>query len=227
MSDISEQATSFISDLGDAARRNPLSTALIGMGIAWLFSGRAAGAATEVVRRTRLDQIPDAAAEAFDSAGSAVKSAVATVGEVGRQQADALSDYARSLPESGSALMDNARDNLQELFRTQPLALGAIGLAIGAGIAAALPATELEREYLGETSDALKARAQQFASDQTARVKEVAETAISAATDEAARQGLTIEGAKSAAGAVSEKVGRIVDAAGKGIPKQAEPPPTF
>jgi hypothetical protein len=105
--------------------------------------------------------------------------------------------------------------------------LGAIGLAIGAGIAAALPATELEREYLGETSDALKAKAQQFASDQTARVKEVAETAISAATDEAARQGLTVEGAKSAAGAVSEKVGRIVDAAGKGIPKQAEPPPTF
>ncbi len=221
MSDISQQATSFISDLSDAARRNPLSTALIGMGIAWLVSGRAAGTASEVVRRTRMDQIPDLAGEAFDTAGSAVKSAVDTVGEMGRQRADALSDYARSLPESGSALMENARDNLQDLFRTQPLALGAIGLAIGAGIAAALPATELEREYLGEASDAVKEKAQEFASGQTARVKEVAETAISAATEEAARQGLTMEGAKSAAGAVSEKVGRIVDAAGNGVPKRA------
>jgi hypothetical protein len=43
MSEIPGQATSFIHDLGNAARRNPLSTALIGMGIAWLFSGRAAG----------------------------------------------------------------------------------------------------------------------------------------------------------------------------------------
>ena len=41
MSDISEQTTNFIHDLGDAARRNPLSTALIGMGVVWLFGGRA------------------------------------------------------------------------------------------------------------------------------------------------------------------------------------------
>jgi hypothetical protein len=104
----------------------------------------------------------------------------------------------------------------------QPLALGAIGLAIGACIAAALPATELEGEYLGETSHAVNEKAQEFASDQTARVKEVAETAISAATEEAARQGLTLEGAKSAASALSAKVGRVVDAAGNGIPKRAD-----
>jgi len=225
MSDISGQATSFIQDLGDAARRNPLSTALIGMGMAWLFSGRAAGAAREAVRRTRIDQIPDVAAGAFDTAGSAVKSVADTVGEFGRERADALSDYARSLPESGSELMENARDNLQELFRTQPLALGAIGLAIGAGIAAALPATELEREYLGETSDAVKEKAQEFASDQTARMKEVAETAITAATEEAAQQGLTVEGAKSAASDLSAKVGRVVDAAGKGVPKREDQRP--
>jgi len=225
MSDIPGQATSFIHNLGDAARRNPLSTALIGMGMAWLFSGGAAGAAPEAVRRTRIDQIPDAAAGAFDTAGSAVKSVVDTVGDFGRGRADALSDYARSLPESGSELMENARDNLQELFRTQPLALGAIGLAIGAGIAAALPTTELEREYLGETSDAVKEKAQEFASDQTARMKEVAETAITAATEEAARQGLTVEGAKSAASDLSEKVGRVVDAVGKGVPKREDQRP--
>ena len=213
MSDVSEQVTSFIHDLGDAARRNPLSTAMIGMGIAWLFSGRATGMAGEAVRRSRLDQIPDAAAGAYEAAGAAVKSAVETVGEIGRERADMLSDYAKSLPESGSELMENARDNLQELFRTQPLALGAIGLAIGAGIAAALPATDLETEYFGEKSDAVKEKAQEFASEQAERAMEAAETAFTAATEEAARQGLTVEGAKSAASELSAKVGRVVNAA--------------
>jgi hypothetical protein len=40
---------------------------------------------------------------------------------------------------------------------------------------------------------------------------------MEAATEEARKQGLTVEGAKSAAGDISAKVGRVVDAAGKGI----------
>jgi len=40
---------------------------------------------------------------------------------------------------------------------------------------------------------------------------------MGAVTEEARKQGLTIEGAKSAVGDFSTKVGRIVDAAGKGI----------
>jgi len=248
MSDISEQATNFVHDLGEAARRNPLSTALIGMGIAWLFSGRAAGAASEMVRRAGIDRIPDAAGDAFDTAGSVVKSAVGTVGgslssaaaklqneagtalqtatQIGRERADMLSDYVQSLPESGSDLMENARDNLRELFRAQPLALGAIGLAIGAGIAAALPATALEAEYLGETSDTVKEKAQEFASEQTARVMDVAEAAVTAATEEASRQGLTVEGVKSAASEMSSKLGRVVDAAGKSVSERAQPGPS-
>jgi len=243
MSDISEQTTNFIHDLGEAARRNPLSTALIGMGIAWLFSGRATGVAGEVVRRAGIARIPDAAGNAIDSAGSAVKSAVETMGgglssaaaklqnetatalhsatQIGRERADMLSDYVRSLPESGSDLMENGRDNLRELFRAQPLALGAIGLAIGAGIAATLPATQLETEYLGETSDAVKEKAQEFASERTARVMEVAEAAVTAAAEEADLQGLTVEGAKSAANEMSAKLGRVVDAAGKSVSERA------
>ena len=243
MSDISEQTTNFIHDLGDAARRNPLSTALIGMGVVWLFGGRAAGFAGEVARRAGLDRMPDAAADAYDGAGSVVRSAVGTMGggvssaasklqkqtatalhsvtRIGRERTDALSDYARALPESGSNMMENARDNLTELFRAQPLALGAIGLAIGAGIAAALPATELEAEYLGNTSDALKEQAHEFASGQTARVMDAAEAAVTAAAEEANRQGLTVEGAKSAASEMSAKLGRVVDAAAKNVSERA------
>jgi hypothetical protein len=40
---------------------------------------------------------------------------------------------------------------------------------------------------------------------------------MGAVTEEARKQGLTIEGAKSAAGEISAKVGRVGDAAGKSI----------
>ena len=39
MSDISEKGSDFLRDLGNAARKNPLSAALIGMGVFSLFTG--------------------------------------------------------------------------------------------------------------------------------------------------------------------------------------------
>jgi hypothetical protein len=238
MNDVSEQATDFVRDLGDAVRRNPVSAALIGMGIVWMFSGRIAGLSGEAARRAGLDRIPDAAGDAFDAAGSAVKSGARAVSDsvgsvagnvqssaaavvdkasqFGRQQAEVVSDYAKSLPGFGADMIGEARSSLAELFRTQPLALGAIGLAIGAGIAAALPATDLEAEYLGETADTVKEKARQFASEQASRAKAAAESAVSAAATEARNQGLTVEGVKSAAGDISEKLGRVASAAQKG-----------
>jgi hypothetical protein len=126
-----------------------------------------------------------------------------------------VSEYAGSIP--GAEMMENARSNLAELFRTQPLALGAVGLAIGAGIAAALPSTEVETGYLGETSDAFKERAQALVAEQASRAAEAAERGISAAAEEARNQGLTVEGTKSAASEMSAKLGRVVDAAGKKV----------
>ena len=241
MSDISEKGSDFLRDLGNAARKNPLSTALIGMGVLWLFTGsRPVERAEEIVRRTaRFDRIPDAAGNAFEAARSTFRSGADSIGEhvtsakdalrdggadaldsatrFGRDYADAGSDYARSIAGAGAEMFDAARSNLTELFRTQPLALGAIGFAIGAGIAAALPSSEVEAAYLGETSDTVKAKAAEFVAEQTARATTVAEGVMGAVTEEARKEGLTVEGAKSAVGDFSTKVGRIVDAAGKGV----------
>ena len=238
MSDISEQGANFIRDLGEAVRQNPISAALIGMGVFWMLSGRgtAGERVREMARRSHLDHLPDAAGDAFDAAGSTLKSGVESMrsslssaaervqdgaaavldnpSRPGREQAD-ISEYAGSIP--GAEMMENARSNLAELFRTQPLALGAVGLAIGAGIAAALPSTEAETDYLGETSDAFKERAQALVAEQASRAAEAAERGISAAAEEARNQGLTVEGTKSAASEMSAKLGRVVDAAGKKV----------
>jgi pyruvate/2-oxoglutarate/acetoin dehydrogenase E1 component len=93
---------------------------------------------------------------------------------------DTASEDARSIPGSSAEIYDNVRSNLSDLFKAQPLALGVIGIAIGAGMAAALPATEIEADYLGETSDAVRKKAAQFAAEQTDRATTVAGNVVEA-----------------------------------------------
>ena len=239
MNDVSEKGTDFIQDLGDAVRKNPLSAALIGMGILWLFAGsRPMERAGDFARSSGLDRIPDAAGNAFDAARSTLGSGTDAVGErvasakdvvkvfdsatrYGGEYADTASEFVTSIPGSSAEIFDTVRSNLSDIFKAQPLALGAIGIAIGAGIAAALPATEIEADYLGETSDSVREKAAQFAAEQTDRVTTVAGKIVDAVKEEAATQGLTLEGAKTAAGDISAKVGRVVAASGKSLSDRA------
>jgi hypothetical protein len=238
MSEFSDTTSGFVRDLGEAARQNPLSAALIGMGVLWLFTGgRPVQRTGGLVGRSGADRISEAAGDAIDAARSTVRSEAGKIGDrvttagdalhegssdalnratrFGREQVDAASEYARSFPSAGAEMLDNVRSNLTEVFRAQPLALGAIGLAIGAGIAAAIPPSKLEAEYLGETSDAAKARATEFGTEQAGRAATIAGNVMNAVTEEARKQGLTLEGAKTAANEISAKVGRVADAAGR------------
>jgi hypothetical protein len=247
MNEFSERGPDFVRDLGDAARKNPISAALIGMGVLWLFTGgRAAERAAGLARGVGFDRVGDVAGKALDAArstlrygsetigsgvssiGSGVSSATETlrdagsagldrVARAGSEYADAAYGYAQNIPDAGGAMFSTARDSLSELFRAQPLALGAVGLAIGAGIAAALPATDLEAEYFGEASDSFKEQAVDFASEQVSRAATIAEEVVGAVSDEARKQGLTVEAAKSAIADVPGKLGRVVDAATKGV----------
>ena len=96
-----------------------------------------------------LDNVRSGLKESAGSVRDAAASTLNAVRERGATTLDNVADYGRGMPEPG-AVFDTARDGLSELFRAQPLALGAIGLAIGAGIAAALPKTDVEDAYLGE-----------------------------------------------------------------------------
>jgi hypothetical protein len=221
MTDVTEKGSDFIKDLGDAARRNPISAALIGMGLVWLFAGgKSAAGRSDILQRTGLDRLPDAAKSSIDAAKDRVASAAGAIRETssdGIETATRMaSEYAEALPDAAD-VFGNVRDNLAGLFKAQPLALGAIGLAVGAGIAAALPATDMENAYLGETSETLKSKAAEIAGEQIDKASTLATDVIETAAEEARRQGLTVDGAKAAMGDLSGKLGRVVDAAGKSV----------
>jgi hypothetical protein len=226
MSEVADKSSGFIDNLRDAARRNPLSAALIGMGVLWLFAGKSTGRVGDLLRSTGLDGIPEATRDTFSSVKSGIgDSTAAATGAAGssfdavrERSADAVSqaaEFARTMPNPAD-VFEAARDNLTELFKAQPLALGAIGLAIGAGIAAALPATEVENAYLGEASETLKSRTAEIAGQQVDKATTLATQVIDVAAEEARKQRLTTEGVKAAAGDLANRVGRVVEAAQTG-----------
>jgi hypothetical protein len=233
MSDTPERTPGFIDNLGDAARRNPLSAALIGMGVLWLFAGgKSAGRAGDLLRSTGLESIPEATKNTFssvksgiaDSTGGIREAAGSSFDAVRERSADAVNqtaEFAQTMPNPGD-VFETARDNLTELFRAQPLALGAIGLAIGAGIAAALPSTEVENAYLGEASETVRSKTAEIAGQQVDKAATIAMHLVDAGAEEARNQGLTAEGARAMAGDLANRVGRVVDAARTGAAERAD-----
>lgn len=235
MTDTSDRLGDFVRDLGEAARRNPLSAALIGAGAVWLFASHAPRG-TDLLRRTGIDQLPDRAREAWEGTGSNLRAgaemvrdtasgAAGAVYDRGNAAADQVmqagqrltrtaSDYAEDLPERAANLFDDVRGGMSDLFQSQPLAIGAVGLAIGAVIAASFPTTEAEAEYLGETSDFVKDKASAIAGEQVERATEVGKKVAEAVADEARQQGLTVDGLKAAANDLSSKAGRVAGAVG-------------
>jgi hypothetical protein len=111
------------------------------------------------------------------------------------------------------AVLGSARDSLAVLLQAQPLAVGAIGLAIGAGIAAALPKTDVEDDYLGKISTTVKTRAAEIAGQQIETATALVGDVVEAASAEASRQGITLDDAKTAIDDITVRAGRVVDAA--------------
>src|SRR3977135_2475158 len=100
MSDISEKSSDFVRDLGDAARKNPISAALIGMGVLWLFTGgRTTERVGDLVRGAGFDRIPDAAGNALDAARSTLRSHSESIGS-------GVSSATETLRDAGSAGLD-------------------------------------------------------------------------------------------------------------------------
>jgi len=53
--------------------------------------------------------------------------------------------------------INSAKSSLADMLEWQPLVFGAVGIAIGAAVAGAFRACEIENKYIGETSDDVKA----------------------------------------------------------------------
>ncbi len=105
---------------------------------------------------------------------------------------------------SASRIGRSARRGFSGALESEPLVLGAVGLAVGAAIGALLPRTETEDRYFGDTRDRLREDAEAYAREKYEQGIKVAEEAYRTALAEAEAKGLTTTGEDSVVGRVSE-----------------------
>ena len=176
-------ANEFVQNLGGTAKQNPVPVAVTAIGLAWLMAlGRQP--AQQNYGSTSSSGIREGMSSMRDKASGVMQSASGKLGSA--------RDGATQLGDSAKQQWQRARGGIDSLVNEQPLALGAIGLAIGAILGAAAPRTRLEEETIGQASRNLTEKAKEMGSQQlekaTESAKQVAENAMGQGKSQTAGQ---------------------------------------
>ena len=168
-------------DVGEALRANRIPLALIGAGIAWLIAANL-GLEDTVQGVTTSGEMGGFGAKGTDrngvwvhqTAGAArsVREAAGTVLE----RAGAYAEYARPAADP----VRRAGRSLRMATEQRPFLVGLAGLICGAAVAALLPSTRREREWVGEARGEVWKRAEEIGQEAADRVRSLADPNVGA-----------------------------------------------
>ncbi len=161
----------FVTNLGNTLKANPVPTVLTGVGLVWLMAGQnrqpasTYSTSTGPSMRDRLSEkttgLKEQGASLKDRAGQMTHNLSSSVSSTRAR----LSDSSRHAGENLRYRADQARGGFNRMLNEQPLALGAIGVALGALVAACIPPTRREDELMGEARDEMAHRAREKAEE--------------------------------------------------------------
>jgi len=194
-----------------AISENPIPAAMIGVGLGWLVMNARKSSGPRRGTYPNFDQpgYPSTSSRSYPYTDDArFGAAEGTAGGTGgvRQRADhivsevkdkagELADRVQHAAADVKSETQHQADRLGDRFHESPLALGAISVAIGIAVGLALPATQKESAFMGDTRDRLVDRVRGAASDTKQKVENVAgrvlEEAQSTAKQAARDEGLT------------------------------------
>ena len=194
MSDITPSTGDFLKQLGAAVSKNPAPAALVGMGLIWLFTSK--GSQYRIAAES-LGFVEQRAAGAAKSVGQSVEGQSRTQGVF-----DPL----------GANYLSAMSSELSDLIQRQPLLLGAIGVAIGAGVAASLPISEIETDLLGDASAGIQDKARSLAVEESRQASSLAKNVTTAVEHEVRNQGLASENVKGVMSETREKLKNVIHA---------------
>jgi ElaB/YqjD/DUF883 family membrane-anchored ribosome-binding protein len=206
------------SSIVDTIRNNPLPFALIGAGIGMLTWRRRADSGERYYSEThgyrtgyygeqeygagdygneRFDDtaedrsVTERAREAVRGVAGRAQEATQGVRDTARRAAGRTREQVSHMGERARHGVRRSEDRMTDMFRENPLAMGAAVLAGGAAVGLALPISRAEKEYMGEARDQFIEKAESAAKDTVEKVKRVAQEATRSAKQEAQNQGLT------------------------------------
>jgi len=133
---------------------------------------------------TAYEGVTSAAGSAYESLGSAASKTYEGVGSVAGKTYQGVTNAAGFAYDKAGDLGEQVKINYDHYIEENPLAVGAVALALGAAVGFAIPLTAKENEYLGEYRDSVVEKAQATAQDAIGTVKQMATEAQKAITDE-------------------------------------------
>jgi hypothetical protein len=154
--------------------------------------------------------LADVGQKASGAAARAAQAAGEAVGEVAEVARKTVADTGAQMLERGTRISADISERTKKLIHEQPLLVAAVGLAIGAAIAAALPRTKAEDSLMGDTSDAMKDAVAQMASEEFEAAKSVADTVVEEAKKTATEAGLSPAAAAGAVRNLGDKLTEVV-----------------
>jgi hypothetical protein len=197
------------SGLGEAIQANGVPLALIGVGIAWLVASNT-GMADRVVNDERVQAARRRIGELAGDIGIGGTSEGASGQLLGpdgepltrsdsargngwvHQAAGAARGAITSVRDASNAVLDRAgaatdlasraSSQVTEKVSTDPWLIGLAGLVAGALLAAVLPPTRIEQDYIGEARDGLWNKANELGHEAAEAVRELADSATRTTT---------------------------------------------
>ena len=127
--------------------------------------GGAAGSAYE--------SVSGAAGAAFESVSDAANTAYKTVGSAANSAYEGVGSAASGALEKAGNLKSQAREQYNYYIEENPLAVGAVAVALGAAVALAIPSTSYENQWMGEAHENLMSKAEDVALGAFEKVQQV------------------------------------------------------
>jgi len=161
-------------------------------------AGNVAGSVTGTASNV-AGTVSDTASNVVGAVSDTASNVAGTVSDTASNVASTVSDTASNLADQAQYQAQRLEDRFQHALTTNPLAVGAVALALGTAVGLTLPQTERENELMGEARDTLVDRAQEVASNTFEKVQRVAsevtteakETIRETTMEQAREQGLT------------------------------------
>ena len=193
----------FFSNLSNTVKANPVPTVLTSIGLLWMMAGQNRQPHSNVTTTGYgTSSSGPSMGEKLSAKTSGIKQQGADIKEKASQMGHSVSeslgnarsrasDSRRQASERLRGGADRARGGFNHLLQEQPLALGAIGIALGALLAASVPPTRREDEALGEVSDRmtdrLRHKAEEGCQKVSAKGEEMAEQVKQSSNHDAGR----------------------------------------
>jgi hypothetical protein len=228
---LGNQAGSWSGRAVEVVKANPLPSALVGVGLAWLLMRSTSEEKPTPYMTADVQPLPT------PSYGTAPLRTTAPLGTeyapwdeasrnagTGQAGGSGLSERAGELGQQVSHKADDVRESVvqgahqakrgfERLLDENPLVLTSVALVLGASVSLLLPGTRQEDELMGGARDQLVDKARETASAAKEVVQETADEVTQTVKDEADNQGLTPETSRDNAQSFAEKAKAVASEA--------------